>query len=175
MGRKVKLISKSRDTFSVPDFLVDYRLTSWGGDVVETRRGRKPEGPGRTRPESKNKIGSGVAIAGNPKSAVLRRLCADSVQDACSKNPHLNPSKRQCSRAIGSAQIPAQNHSAGNCRKRHPVSLFAIASTRQSEVVLLLDSVTSTPSTHRLQLKLCGSEYGSCGLVFASCAAPSGR
>ena len=53
MGRKVKLISKSRDTFSVPDFLVDYRLTSWGGDVVETRRGRKPEGPGRTQPERK--------------------------------------------------------------------------------------------------------------------------
>ena len=28
----------------------------WGEDVVETRRGRNPEGPGRTRPESKNKI-----------------------------------------------------------------------------------------------------------------------
>jgi hypothetical protein len=38
MGRKVKLISKSRDTFSVLDFLVDCRRRKWSGDVVETRR-----------------------------------------------------------------------------------------------------------------------------------------
>jgi hypothetical protein len=50
----VKSISRIRDTFWFLNFFVNYRPTSWGGDV-----GRNPTGPktGRTRagldPESK--------------------------------------------------------------------------------------------------------------------------
>ena len=55
MGRKGKSISKSRDTICVPKFPIDSRRMKWGEDVVETRRGRNPEGPGRTRPKVKIK------------------------------------------------------------------------------------------------------------------------
>ena len=51
------------------DFLGEYRLRKWSGDVVETRRGRNPEGPGRTRPNKinppkQNKIGTHACPGG---------------------------------------------------------------------------------------------------------------
>ena len=72
MGRRVKFGFQKQRYISVPDFLVDCRRGKWSGDVVETRRGRNPEGPGRTRP---------------------RKIKSDSLR------PREIRAKRQCERA----------------------------------------------------------------------------